>query len=153
MVQCGSAIATKTRRHEDLLYFVPSCLRGYLLLLIVFTFSLPVTAAPTDSPLIQAVKSKDVNAVRELLKQRVDVNAAQGDGATPLHWAAHRDDLATADLLIRAGARANVANDLGTTPLHLATASGPAHPGGASAGRTHIASGLQVARGTHLGRR
>src|SRR5207245_2438861 len=51
---------------------------------------------------------------------RIDVNAAQGDGATALHWAAHRDDLAIADLLIRAGARANVANDLGITPLHLA---------------------------------
>ncbi len=45
---------------------------------------------------------------------------AQGDGATALHWAAHRDDLAIADLLIRSGARANVANDLGATPLHLA---------------------------------
>ena len=32
----------------------------------------------------------------------------------------HRDDLTTADLLIRAGARPNVANDLGVTPLHLA---------------------------------
>jgi ankyrin repeat protein len=76
--------------------------------------------ASEDLRLIQAVKSKDVEAVRTLLKQRVDVNATQGDGATPLHWAAHRDDLATADLLIRAGARANVANDLGATPLHLA---------------------------------
>jgi uncharacterized protein len=58
--------------------------------------------------------------VRALLKQRIDVNRAQGDGATALHWAAHRDDLAIADLLIRAGARARVANDLGVTPLHLA---------------------------------
>jgi len=80
-------------------------------------------AAATDLPLIQAVKNRDVESVRELLKQRparIDVNAAQGDGATALHWAAHRDDLAIADLLIRSGARANVANDLGTTPLHLA---------------------------------
>jgi len=73
-----------------------------------------------DPRLIQAVKNKDVQTVRELLKQRVDVNTAQGDGATALHWAAHRDDVAIADLLIRSGARANVANDLGTTPLHLA---------------------------------
>ena len=83
---------------------------------------LSATAA-TDPPLVQAVKSRDVESVRELLKQRpagIDVNAAQGDGTTALHWAAHRDDLAIADLLIRAGARANVANDLGTTPLHAA---------------------------------
>ena len=48
------------------------------------------------------------------------MNAPQPDGATALHWAAHRDDLTTADLLIRAGARANAANDLGVTPLYLA---------------------------------
>jgi uncharacterized protein len=87
---------------------------------IVAALHVSSVAAAADPRLIQAVKSKDVEAVRALLKQRVDVNAAQGDGATPLHWAVHRDDLTTADLLIRAGARANVANDLGTTPLHLA---------------------------------
>ena len=70
-------------------------------------------SAAIDLRLIQAVKNRDIAAVRALLKQRVDVNAAQGDGATALHWAAHRDDLAIADLLIRSGARANVANDLG----------------------------------------
>jgi ankyrin len=73
-----------------------------------------------DLRLIQAVKIRDTTAVRGLVKQRIDVNATQGDGATALHWAAHRDDLAIADLLIRSGARANVANDLGATPLHLA---------------------------------
>jgi ankyrin repeat protein len=73
-----------------------------------------------DPRLIQAVKARDVEMVRALLKQRVDVNAPQGDGATALHWAAHRDDLAIADLLIRAGAHANVADDLGMTPLHVA---------------------------------
>ena len=70
--------------------------------------------------LIKAVRSKDAAAVRALIKQRVDVNAPQGDGATALHWAAHVDDLAIADLLIRAGARATVANENGFTPLHLA---------------------------------
>jgi ankyrin repeat protein len=77
-------------------------------------------AAAIDPRLIQAVKNRDADSVRALLKQRVDVNATQGDGATPLHWAAHRDDLVIADLLIRAGARANVADDVGMTPLHVA---------------------------------
>ena len=83
-----------------------------------------VSAAPaTDLRLIQAVKNRDGESVRTLLKQRapaIDVNAAQGDGATALHWAVHRDDLAIADLLLRAGARATVTNDTGATPLHLA---------------------------------
>jgi uncharacterized protein len=77
-------------------------------------------AAATDLRLIEAVKSGNSAAVLALLKQHVDVNAPQGDGATALHWAVNRDDLTTADLLIRAGARANVSNDLGVTPLFLA---------------------------------
>jgi ankyrin repeat protein len=48
------------------------------------------------------------------------VNATEGDGSTALHWAAHWDDLAIADLLIRAGANVNKATDLGVTPLALA---------------------------------
>jgi ankyrin repeat protein len=55
-----------------------------------------------------------------LLKQHVDINAADGDGSTALHWAVHRDNAVVVDLLMRAGARANVANDLGVTPLYLA---------------------------------
>jgi ankyrin repeat protein len=80
-------------------------------------------AAPAGLRLIEAVRNRDGERVRALLQQRgagIDVNATQGDGATALHWAAHRDDLAIADLLIRAGARVNAANDLGATPLHLA---------------------------------
>jgi ankyrin repeat protein len=77
-------------------------------------------AATADSRLIKAVRSKDVATVRALIKQRVDVSAPQGDGATALHWAAHVDDVTIADLLIRAGARAAVSNENGFTPLHLA---------------------------------
>ena len=79
-----------------------------------------VVGAAPDLRLIQAVRNKDPQAVRTLLSQRIDVNAPQGDGATALHWAARVDDLAIADLLLRAGARAAVANDNGATPLHLA---------------------------------
>jgi ankyrin repeat protein len=89
-------------------------------LILALAFSASVAAAPIDLRLIQAVKEHDVESVRALLKQHLDVNARQGDGATALHWAAYRNDLAMADLLIRSGARANVANDLGATPLHLA---------------------------------
>jgi len=77
-------------------------------------------AAPSDLRLIQAVKSQDAESVRALLKQRIDVKAAQGDGSTALHWAADLDNLSIADVLIRAGAPVNAANDLGATPLYLA---------------------------------
>lgn len=79
-----------------------------------------IFAAPNTPPLIQAVRDHNIQSVRGLLKQRVDVNAPQGDGATALHWAAHVESLPIAELLIRAGARVNAANDNGVTPLHLA---------------------------------
>ena len=70
--------------------------------------------------LIQAVRQQDKPAIRALLQQGVDVNAAQSDGATALHWAAYLDDVETADLLIRAGARLDAFNDYGVAPIALA---------------------------------
>ena len=59
-------------------------------------------------------------------QQRADVNAADADGTTALHWASHRDDLDSAGLLLRAGANVNAANDLGATPLWIASQNGSA---------------------------
>jgi ankyrin repeat protein len=59
--------------------------------------------------------------LRALLKQGVDINAAEGDGSTALHWASYRDDRESIDMLIRAGANVNAANTLGATPLWIAS--------------------------------
>jgi uncharacterized protein len=75
--------------------------------------------ARADVRLIEAARNGDLDAVRTLLKQRVDVNARAGDGATALHWAVHQDDPGLVDMLIDAGADVNAANDLGVTPLYL----------------------------------
>ena len=76
--------------------------------------------ASTDLRLINAVRGQDAALVHALIKQRIDVNAPQGDGATALHWAARVDNLPIAEALLKAGARPGVANDLGVAPLHLA---------------------------------
>ena len=65
-------------------------------------------------------------AVRSLLDQKVPVNASQPDGTTALHWAVNRDDLETADLLIRAGANVTAATRYGVTPLYFACVNGNA---------------------------
>ena len=83
-------------------------------------------AQAREPELITAVKAGDREVVRALLEQGVDVNAPQGDGATALHWAAHRDDRETAELLIRADADVNAADDHGVTPLSLACLNGSA---------------------------
>src|SRR5262245_11905099 len=77
-----------------------------------------------DHRLADAVKQQDAVAVRALLGQRVDVNAPQPDGSTALHWAAHRDDVATADLLLRAKANVNAVTSHGVSPLALSCENG-----------------------------
>lgn len=94
--------------------------RNLLTWSIVLLYSAANLGAAGDQRVIEAVKAGNLDSLRARLKERVDPNATQPDGATALHWAAHRDDLVAADLLIRAGARANAANDLGATPLFLA---------------------------------
>src|ERR1044071_8941878 len=69
------------------------------------------TSAAADGRLIEAIKQKDIQLVRSLVKQRVDVNAPQGDGTTALHWAVRVDSLDIADALLRAGAKAGAVND------------------------------------------
>jgi len=65
--------------------------------------------------------------VRTLLKQGVDVNAAQGDGMTALHWAAMNEDVEMAEMLLYAGANVKAATRLGAyTPVLLASKSGNA---------------------------
>ena len=83
-------------------------------------------AAGVDRPLIDAARSTDREAIRRLVQEKVDVNAAEPDGTTALHWASYRDDGESADLLIKAGANVNAANDLGATPLWTASLNGSA---------------------------
>ena len=84
-----------------------------------------VTAQSTTD-LIQAVKAGRPDAVRTLLDHGADPNSPQGDGATALHHAAHRNDLEAARLLTEAGADVTAANELGATPLWLAARNGSA---------------------------
>ena len=79
-----------------------------------------LVAEGSDLWLLEAVEEGDREALRSLLEENVDVNLAQADGTTALHWAAHRNDLEAAGLIIGADANVNAANDYGITPLSLA---------------------------------
>ncbi len=80
--------------------------------------------AQTSAPLADAAEKMDWPKVTTLLKQGADVNAAQADGMTALHWAVYHDDLRTTTLLIQAGADAKVANHYAVTPLSVACTNG-----------------------------
>ncbi|HSP68766.1 MAG TPA: ankyrin repeat domain-containing protein [Bryobacteraceae bacterium] len=46
-----------------------------------------------------------------------DTNTTSSDGTTPLHWAAHNNDTALVDKLLKAGADAKAKNEFGVTPM------------------------------------
>src|SRR5438034_11794943 len=98
------------------------CVLGYCAVLLLSASSL--VAAVSD--LADAVMKGNKQAVRSLLQKKADVNAAQSDGTTALHWAVRLDDPETADLLIRAGANVSAATRAGATPLELAAINGSA---------------------------
>ena len=85
-----------------------------------------VALGAAGHPVIDAVKSGDAKAVRTLLQKKVDVNAAEADGMTALHWASRNNDLASAHVLLRAGANVKAATRYGVTPLTLAAQNGSA---------------------------
>jgi ankyrin repeat protein len=84
-------------------------------------------AAANPTTVAEAAKAGDREAVRALLKLGVDVNAAEGDGMTALHWAARKGDLELAQMLLFAGANPRAMTRLGAyTPLILASQIGSA---------------------------
>ena len=107
------------------------CLSGLSLAAALLVASLGVAgvsfgAAGKAAPLADAVQRGDKATMLSLLRKQVDVNAAQGDGATALHWAVYVNDAETTALLIRADAKVNVPNNYGVTPLGLASKNGNA---------------------------
>jgi ankyrin repeat protein len=82
--------------------------------------------AAGEPPLVAAARDGDVAAVRSLLSQRADANAAGRDGSTALLWATHHSNLDMARALLAAGARVDAANRFGVTPLLQASRSGDA---------------------------
>ena len=94
---------------------------------LVSAAALAVAAAPSSGPVLEAAKRGDVESVRAELRSGGDVNAAEGDGFTALHWAAKRGDAELAGVLLSAGADFRATTRLGAhQPLHVAAAAGEA---------------------------
>jgi uncharacterized protein len=106
-------------------------------------------ATVSTSPVADAAMRGDRDAVRTLLRQGADVNAAQGDGMTALHHAAGRGDADMAAMLVYAGANVSSTTRIGQyTPLHVAGQGGHLQVarvllnGGASVGARTTTSGV-----------
>ena len=93
--------------------------------LAAVTSSSHLLAQTVDAPVAEAAMRGDTAGVRSLLRGGADVNAAQPDGMTALHWAALENDLQTLDVLLYAGAATDALTRVGAyTPLHLASSRG-----------------------------
>lgn len=87
--------------------------------------SAAIEAAASSTAVADAAMAGDKAAVRALLKAGADVNSAQGDGMTALHWAAMHGDLEMTEMLLHAGASLRATTRLGSyTPLALAARNG-----------------------------
>ena len=97
-------------------------LSGAVGLAMLLAASCPTTNA--KSQVADAAEQSDHATLRALLHQATEVNAAQADGMTALHWAALRDDLDVARALVEAKANVAATNRYGVTPLSLACQNG-----------------------------
>jgi ankyrin repeat protein len=73
--------------------------------------------AQAEPALADLIKAGDREAALEMIRAGTDVNAAQGDGTTPLHWAVYKIDSGLVKALLAHGAKADVKNNFGASPL------------------------------------
>src|SRR5512142_3016479 len=93
---------------------------------LAVTALLHASAAPPDS-IVTAASAGDKDAIRSMLKAGADVNQAEGDGMTALHYAALNGNVDLATMLLYAGANVRATTRLGGfTPLLMAAKNGDA---------------------------
>ena len=106
------------------MFYGRAILRSCVAVLLAASVSTAL-ASEADAPVADAAMRGDIDAVSSLLDDNADVNSPQGDGTTALHWAAYRDDLDMAAMLLSAGANVGARtrlNDL--IPMVMAAKNG-----------------------------
>jgi uncharacterized protein len=100
---------------------------GMMTLVAILALGVSGSLAVTDNSLFDAVRDGDVETIRALVQSGADVNAAEGDGMTALHFAAERNQAEGARILVYAGARLDARTRIGDfTPLLVASRMGHA---------------------------
>jgi uncharacterized protein len=90
-------------------------------------FSALLYAASPATSVVDAAMQGNHDAVKALLKDGADVNTAQGDGMTALHWAVQKGDFDLTKTLLYAGANVKATTRIGGySPLLIASRMGNA---------------------------
>jgi ankyrin repeat protein len=106
---------------------------GFVTLAFGFAVGLPPAVAAQESlsearavPSLRSLmqETTDLAPIRSWIAQGADVNQAEKDGTTALHWASYWNNLPAVELLIDAGADVDASNDLGATAIWLAAENG-----------------------------
>src|SRR5438874_7936409 len=84
---------------------------------VVFSLLAAGTAVAADDSLAGLIQAGNRDAALKKIAAGADVNAAQGDGTTPLHWAVYKIDADLAKALLQRGAKPDVINSYGSSPL------------------------------------
>jgi ankyrin repeat protein len=82
--------------------------------------------AAASDPLRDSIEAGDIARLTSLIDSGADVNAADVEGATALHWAVYADRTEAARILLSAGADPAIENRFGVAPLYLAAVNGNA---------------------------
>jgi len=85
--------------------------------LLVCSMLAACATAHAQAPLANLIQNGERAAALEAIDAGADVNAAQGDGTTPLHWAVYKVDRELVAALLDRGAKADVTNKYGSSPL------------------------------------
>ncbi len=86
-------------------------------LLLAIMGSLAFGTAGAQNTLADLIQNGSRQAALELIDEGADVNAAQGDGTTPLHWAVYRIDTELVQRLLEHEASADAVNRYGSSPI------------------------------------
>ncbi len=86
-------------------------------LTLAVSILLACAAAHAQRPLADLIQNGERAAALAAIDDGADVNATQGDGTTPLHWAVYKVDRELVAELLDRGAKADVTNNYGSSPL------------------------------------
>ena len=99
---------------SDTLTYVVQAFRLAVATCVIFAAP---SAAIAQTTLADRIQAGDRKAALAMIASGTDVNKAQPDGTTPLHWAAYRVDRELVQTLLKKGAKADVVNRYGASPL------------------------------------
>src|ERR1700716_725110 len=95
----------------------------------VFWLAAAGRPAAADDALAGLIQAGHRDAALKMIAAGADVNAAQGDGTTPLHWAVYKIDADLVRALLARGAKSDVMNNYGSPPFGGGGRGAHARPG------------------------